>query len=301
MSAATETTPISRSDLEPLGPDSVAWNVAGDGRLFLGAGRTLLLQVAHPVVAAGVADYSDYKERPWKRLVNTMDLYLPVLFGGERGAIEAGRRLREMHKRIRGVDARGRRYHALEPAAYHWVHATLVDNAFAVHERFGTPLTLTQAERFYAEMRQVGLILGVRERDMPPDWPSFRAYMDEMTATALEDSPVVRDVLESISKPAPPPHVPAWLWRAIRRPPARVMHLGTIGLTPPALRRKLQLPWTAANERELRLYAAIIRLCLRLVPRRLRLAGPNYVAFIEWRRARRRRNLRGRLDPSEAR
>ena len=35
---------------------------------MLGGGRALLMQVAHPLVAAGVAEHSGYREDPWKRL-----------------------------------------------------------------------------------------------------------------------------------------------------------------------------------------------------------------------------------------
>ena len=155
---------------------------------MLGGGRALILQVAHPVVAAGVEQHSDYESAPWQRLTGTLDLYLSVIYGGRRETnAEAGSRLREMHQPIKGVDADGNRYHALEPGAFHWVHATLVQSMVEMNERFGTPMTLIERELFYEEMCEVGKLYGLRERDMPPDWQSFETYFDEMVETELRD------------------------------------------------------------------------------------------------------------------
>src|SRR5690242_11110251 len=113
-----------------LGPESITWRYASDVRLYLGMLYPLLLQVAHPTVSAGVRDYSDFEHRPWDRLLRTLDYLSLLIYGGEQ-AIAAGRRLRRMHKRVQGVRADGRRYYALEPAAYAWVHATLLDSYVA--------------------------------------------------------------------------------------------------------------------------------------------------------------------------
>src|SRR4051794_41924573 len=64
------------------GPGSVVWRVGGDWTLLLGGGRALILQVAHPTVAAGVGQFSDYESAPWKRLMGTLDLYMRVIYGG---------------------------------------------------------------------------------------------------------------------------------------------------------------------------------------------------------------------------
>jgi uncharacterized protein (DUF2236 family) len=41
-----------------LGPDSVSWRINRETALFLGAGRALLMQLAHPWVVTAVADHS---------------------------------------------------------------------------------------------------------------------------------------------------------------------------------------------------------------------------------------------------
>src|SRR4051812_50220951 len=90
------------------GPGSVVWRVGGDWTLLLGGGRALILQVAHPTVAAGVGQFSDYESAPWKRLVGTLDLYMRVIYGGrDETPAEAGERPRRLHKRGNGTPAGG--------------------------------------------------------------------------------------------------------------------------------------------------------------------------------------------------
>src|SRR5258708_6168031 len=47
-----------------LGPDTVSWRVNREPVVFMGGGRALLLQVAHPLVAPGAAQHSDYQPHP---------------------------------------------------------------------------------------------------------------------------------------------------------------------------------------------------------------------------------------------
>jgi uncharacterized protein (DUF2236 family) len=47
-----------------FGPGSVAWRINAESVLLLGGGRALLMQAAHPLVAAGVADHSDFTAGP---------------------------------------------------------------------------------------------------------------------------------------------------------------------------------------------------------------------------------------------
>lgn len=96
-----------KADPITLGPDSLAWTHAGDNLQLLMAGTTLLLQVSHPVVGAGVGDHSVFKEDPWGRLKRTTEWGLRLMYGGEQGSPQAGRDLRELHRNIKGADAKG--------------------------------------------------------------------------------------------------------------------------------------------------------------------------------------------------
>jgi uncharacterized protein (DUF2236 family) len=265
-----------------LGPQSIVWRELSDWRVLLGGGRALLLQVAHPAVAAGVTQHSNFAIDPWKRLMRTLDLYVGgVIFGSPDEAAAAGMRLRAMHARIKGTDSTGRSYDALEPSVFHWVHATLVDGLVALVERFGNPLKGEALACAYEEMREVGWLCGLGERDMPPDWPSFRKYFDE-TCGLLEDNPVVHQVMATIARAPRPPGLPLpdLLWRTLVWPPiGHFAMLCSVGLLPTLVRERLRLPWNRAQEVELGAHAALIRRAFPLIPARIRMHSWAFTAY----------------------
>jgi uncharacterized protein (DUF2236 family) len=118
-------------------------------RLLAMGGYAILLQVAHPTVGAGVSEHSNFKADPWGRLLRTLDYSYAITYGGPKLAADIGRRVREMHRQIKGVRADGVRYHALEPEAYSWVHATLALSIALGHERFGTRMSPGELELFW--------------------------------------------------------------------------------------------------------------------------------------------------------
>lgn len=255
---------------------------SGDVRLLNTAGWALALQVSHPTVGAGVREHSNFKEDPWGRLMRTLDFTTLLVYGEPKAAVNTGRNVREMHKRIKGVKPDGSRYSALEPDAYAWVHATLIEGIVLGHTRFIAPLSRPTIECMYAEWRELGRLLGVRDSDLPPDWNGFRVYFDRTVAERLEDNDVVHDVLELMSQPTPPP-IPLLAkpaFRLARRPLARIQALATSGLLPPLLRERLGLRWTRAQELELSALAAASRAAGPLLPAVAKDFGPSY---LKWR------------------
>jgi len=265
-----------------VGPDSVSWRATSDPRLYAVMLYPLLLQVAHPTVGAGVREHSDFERRPWERLLGTIDYVSLLVYGGEEAAA-VGRRLRELHRRFRGVRRDGARYSALEPEAYAWVHATLIETYVRGHAHFGAPMSRRDTERFYREYRGLGRLIGVRERDLPPTWAGFRRYFEEMASERLVRTEAVERVLTTVrSAPPPPLRVPELLWRAVRLPASRVLWLGGVGLMERRLRRALGIRWGSAEEAQFRLLAAASRSLTPLMPERLRVTGPR---ALRWRRA----------------
>src|SRR5437763_1763799 len=149
----------------PVVKGTATWKYFGDFRDALLAGQVLVLQVAHPVVAAGVRDHSDYTGDPWTRLMRTGASLSIYVYGGPAGARVEATRLRELHRTFTGVSD-GRRYSALDPGAYAWVHATLVKVPVDVQRFFGRPLRQSELDEYYAQMCDIGRLLGVRERDL---------------------------------------------------------------------------------------------------------------------------------------
>jgi uncharacterized protein (DUF2236 family) len=264
-------------------PGTITWRYAGDARLLIAAGYALLLQVSHPTVGAGVSEHSQFRHDPWGRLLRTLDYTYTMVYGGPRAAGAMGRRIRSFHKQIRGTGPDGRRYHALEPEPYAWVHATLAEAIVVAHERFGRPLTNEQRQQFWGEWRSVGRMLGVRERDLPADWLGFRAYFEEMIDGRLEHTPAVDEVLEALARPTPPALAvlggPGWV--AVRAPLGHLLSLTTVGLLTPALRQRFDVRWTRANDVELRALGAVLRSATPLMPPWLRNTSSSY---LRWRR-----------------
>jgi uncharacterized protein (DUF2236 family) len=260
-------------------PHSILWRRAGDPRLLLTTGYALVLQVAHPTVGAGVSEHSAFREDPWRRLWRTLDAFYALVYGGPEAAGRMGRRLRAYHRRIKGVAADGRRYDALDPEAYAWVHATLADAIVRGHARVGDPLRSWERERLWAQWRAVGRLLGVRPRDLPDDWQGYEAYADRMVRDRLERTAAVDDVLATLAAPGPPPlPLPVragWPFAGI--PLSRALVLVTVGMLPPVLRERLRLGWSGAQELELQVLARALRATTPLLPGAARIIGPAYL------------------------
>jgi uncharacterized protein (DUF2236 family) len=176
-----------RADLDPLpsaeqladlvpAPGSAVWRIAGDARLLAGAGAALVLQVAHPTVAAGVRDHSSFAADPWGRLLRTLDSTNALIFGGPDLAGATGRRVWRLHDTIAGITPDGRPYRAREPEAYAWVHASLADSIVDSHEWFVGALGRAELECFWAEWRALGRVVGVAGDELPGTWEEFARY-----------------------------------------------------------------------------------------------------------------------------
>ncbi|MEV5610778.1 oxygenase MpaB family protein [Streptomyces sp. NPDC052225] len=258
-------------DPPPPPPGGILWDTAGDIRSLLALPAAFVLQVAHPAVGAGVDDHSVFRTDPWGRGRRSLTSVLLWVYGGE-AAAEEGRRLRRVHRDIRGTDPDGRHYHALTPAYYAWVHATGYPVARYARRYFARPFTPEEDERFYAEWLMVGRILGIHDRDMPQTTAEFWPYYRETLARQIGRNPVV-DELTSAARaiPAPPGHgVLRLLWPVLRPALARTLRFLSIGLLPPEAREALDLRWTARQERALRRLAVPVRWVVPRLPERLR-------------------------------
>ncbi len=261
---------------------TVTWRRAGDARVLLAAGYALLLQVAHPTVGAGVSEHSRFHTDPWGRLLRTLDYSCTMVYAGAERAGEMGQRIREYHKQIRGVRPDGVRYHALEPEAYAWVHATLAAGIVAAHDRFGCQLSEADRERLWSEWRTLGRLLGIRGRDLPSTWREFGAYFDGTVEDALVRTAAVEEVLEALAHPAPPGLSRAYrpLWRLTSMPVGHLVVLATAGLLPVTLRERFGIPWGRVRELELRALSGALRAATPVMPGYLLNTGPGY---LQWR------------------
>ena len=190
--------------------------------LLLGGGRALVLQVAHPGLAAGVAEFSNYREDPWTRLYRTLDTTLTIVFGDEEPSRAATDRLRRVHERVTGTDDRGEPYRALDPDLLLWVHATLIDTSLTIYTRYVAPLSTTELEDYYAEMKTLGEAYSIPREAMPADYAAFRRYWSTMLASGLRVTDTTRDVADAVLRP----NLPAVAWPAVEL--LRIVTVGTL-------------------------------------------------------------------------
>ena len=234
--------------------DSITRRVNRENVLFLGGGRALLMQIAHPKVAAGVDEHSDFRAHPIRRLRRTILMTMAIVFGDRETAMAAARGVNQVHAQVKGHD-----YRALDPDLLLWVHATLMDTALVTYETFVKPLLPREREDFYQEFKLLGELLGIPRDRFPATLRDFEAYMDAM----IESGEVRVDARAlGLAKLVLRPRV-----RLLPGPVMIPFHVVTAGLLPPVLRAQYGLAWGSGQQRA-------YRLAVRTVPRVIALTPP---------------------------
>ena len=235
---------------------SITRRVNRENVLILGGGRALLMQLAHPKVAAGVDEHSDFRTRPLQRLRRTSRLTMAIVFGDRETALAAARVVNQAHAKVRGRD-----YRALDPDLLLWVHATLVDSALVTYETFVKPLTRAERARFYDESKLFGELLGIPRERFPRTYAEFSDYVASMIASTLNVGSRGAELASLVLRP-----------RLLLLPgPAMIpFEIVTAGLLPPALREQYGLPWSRAHQQSFRLMTITVPRLVAAAPPILR-------------------------------
>jgi uncharacterized protein (DUF2236 family) len=258
---------------------SIADRINAERLVLLGWSRAILLQMAHPLIAAGVANHSSFRASPVasaRRLHQTVRAMLGLTFGTEAERGRVMNEIRAIHRRVHGTLREqvgrfpaGTRYSAEDPSLLLWVHATLIESAVIAYEAVVAGLAVTERDTYCRDAADVAIALGARPEEVPRDWASLTRYLCEMhrsgTLAIGPDahaigSAVLRGRLSSLAGPI------AWANRLL-----------TTAWLPSELRAQYGLRWSAADERH-------ARQLLGALPR-LRKALPAAVAL--WPEARR--------------
>jgi uncharacterized protein (DUF2236 family) len=242
-------------------PGSVIRRVNEEPAILFGAGRALLLQLAHPHVAAGVEEHSDFQHNPLKRLQGTLEAVYTMVFGPETLADGVGRRIQWVHTFVKGPA-----YQANDPVNLLWVHATLLDSALSCYERLVAPLSADDRETYYQQMTEVAARFGCPRTEQPADFEEFQAYWDERVRT-IEVTDTGRRLGRDIVAPRLPykAHVPLAPVLALQR-------LVAVGSLPAPIREQFGFPWDETRQRRLDRLDAIARRATRVAPRPARVA-----------------------------
>jgi uncharacterized protein (DUF2236 family) len=250
-------------------PNGMYWRVNRESFLLLGGGAALLLQLAHPLVAAGVADHSNFREEPVRRLYRTIRTMQQLVYEDQHTALAAARRVKRVHARVRGHlrwgtphYPVGTPYRASDPKLLLWVHATLLATALTTYESFLPRLTSLERSAFYEESKVVGRVLGLAESDLPQDYPAFSDYFRSMVeGPELAISDAVRELAEHVIHPPI-----SWFPRIA----GDALTVATAALLPERVRDIYGLPWGTRRQLAWRLLRRSLRETLPFMPDVLR-------------------------------
>jgi uncharacterized protein (DUF2236 family) len=249
------------------GPGSQMWRVNREAVLLGSGPAALLLQLAHPLVAEGVAAHSDFAADPFARLRRTLRTTLDMVFGDGPTAERAVAELNRVHARVRGpvidplavaaTDAR--HYRALDPELLLWVQATLVIMSVRAYDRWVAPISPIERERLWLESRATGQRLGIPLALSPASWSEL---LDWFECQMAPGGPVIvtdtaRQLAGSVIRP-PLPLAPA--------PLIDLAVLPGLALLPPPVREGYGIAWSARRAALAGVLSAGVRAWVRLIP-----------------------------------
>jgi uncharacterized protein (DUF2236 family) len=259
---------------------TVVERVNAERVVLLGWSRAILMQLAHPLIAAGVTQHSTFRGGMIDaavRLHHTVGAMLSLVFGDDAGRGAAIARIRAIHRTINGTlpdatgpFAAGTRYSAEDPGLLLWVHATLVDSSADIYQRVIGPLSAADLDALCVESAPLLAELGGELSSIPRRWNDLQDYIASIHASgALAVSPDARLLGLAVLSPRA---------AGVPLPLAGFHRLIATGLLPPSLRAAYGIPWSPRHEVRFKRALNIVRA--------LRSVSPPFIA--RWPHARRR-------------
>lgn len=254
---------LDRSAHARPGPDSVTWKIHREIVVVAGWGRAILLQLAHPSIAAGVHDHSSFRgslRAAFRRLQSTVGAMLTIAFGDTEEMIGAAAGINAIHDRVRGAvrDRGPGDYSAHDPDLQRWVHATLIESIPLTYQMLVGPLSARERDRYCSESSIMEPLMGMPEGSLPRHAAQLDAYLRAMLESGQL---VVTDTSRALARAVLFP--PKW-WLAW--PAFRAMQLLTIGSLPHSIREAYGFEWRDRDERAMRRWMSAIRMVMRWLP-----------------------------------
>ncbi|HEY1840133.1 MAG TPA: oxygenase MpaB family protein [Mycobacterium sp.] len=254
----------------PLGPDSLTWKYFGDLRTGIMGVWIGAVQNMYPELGAGVEEHSILLREPLQRVARSVYPIMGVVYDGGR-ASQTGEQIKQYHRTIKGVDAAGRRYHALNPETFYWAHATFFMLVIKVAEYFCGGLTEAEKRQLFDEHVQWYRMYGMSMRPVPESWEDFQEYWHRVCRDELELNQATLDIFQ-IRIPKPKfVLMPTPVWDQLFKPLVAGQRWIAAGLFEPSVREKVGMRWTPSDEVVLRLFGKLVELAFLAVPDEIRL------------------------------
>jgi uncharacterized protein (DUF2236 family) len=260
---------LARSEQVRAGRGSISWRLNREVVVVAGWGRAILLQLAHPSVAAGVHQHSSFRGgmgSGFQRLRSTISAMLAITFGDTEDVINAAAGINAIHDRVRGhvppIDefhqATEKPYSAHDPGLQRWVHATLLESIPLTYEHLVGPIAPHERDRYCLEAAIMEPLLGIPSGRLPRNTAQLDVYMRDMLDSG---GLIVTDTSRALARAMLYP--PKWylLW-----PLFRVVQLLTIGTLPAPIREAYGFDWRLRDQRALARWTRFVRMLRRMVP-----------------------------------
>ena len=248
---------------------SITWKVAQEAIINLGGARAVLMQLAHPLVAAGVGDHSSYLSDPIGRTEHTYILGQMLTFGSTATAHKAARTINHLHTHVSGslttsagAFSRGAAYKARDPELLLWVHATLIDTILLIYPMLIRPLSDEEQNQYYQESKEIARLLGLAPADMPETAADLRQYVHDMVySNKLAATAWARQIARVVLFPPAPKVLHPFLLYNL---------LFTCATLPPPIREIYGLEWSKQQQIAFDLSIFGIRTIIPRLPMSLR-------------------------------
>jgi uncharacterized protein (DUF2236 family) len=248
-------------DVDPVegffGPGSAAWQINRESVLYFGGMRALLMQLAHPQVAQGVAEHSSFAQDPFGRALRTFSTISRIVYGDRDAALRAAARMHAIHGGVRGEN-----YAATDPELLFWVLATLIDSTRFAYELYLHALPRKRWQQFYEDCRLAARLFGISDLSiMPPTFAAFERRFEELVASeTITVSATARRLANRLIAQGP-------LNSRITRPLLYVLAAGTL---PAKLRNEYRFSWNLPVRAAFSAGTLAVWLAAHSVPRPLR-------------------------------
>lgn len=243
-------------------PDSTFWHVQRELLVMLSGSRALLLEIAHPMIAAGVAQHSDFRRRPLRRLFSTVRVIQRLSFGGGQAVRQGTRDFHQCHHHVKGCltervgqYADGAGYDAADPQLRLWVLATMIESILLVYDQFVQPLDISARADYYEGSKTMARLMGLTSAVMPA---TYEAFQDYVQTTLNNGTLAVGESAREISH--------ALFHHPILGPGTRLVGYAGIGLLPDHLREAYGFRWTDRDQNRLVKLSRLTRRVRPFVP-----------------------------------